>query len=231
MAGLFRTALIVLALGAAPARAEDVPTEWDGLVKVNSRNFDAVYLAPGVNFASYTKVMIDPTEAAFHRNWQRNYNSSVVGLEGRITDGDARRALELVQSGFQEEFREAYVAAGYQVVTEPGADVLRLRTAVLNIRVTAPDQMTAARTRTFAEDTGEATLVIEARDSMSNALLGRSVDRRLIGGNSAVLWRNRASNRADFSRVFRSWAEKSAQALAALRATPAPAATTPPTGQ
>ncbi len=155
MAGLLRTALIVLALSTAAHRAEDVPTEWDGLVKVNSRNFDAVYLAPGVNFASYTKVMIDPTEAAFHRNWQRNYNSSVVGLEGRITDGDARRALELVQSGFQEEFREAYVAAGYQVVTEPGADVLRLRTAVLNIQVTAPDQMTAARTRTFAEDTAK----------------------------------------------------------------------------
>jgi hypothetical protein len=179
----------------------------------------------------YTKVMIDPTEAAFHRDWIRDYNSTSIGLQGRISDADARRALELVQSGFQEEFRDAYVAAGYEVVASPAPDVLRLRTAVLNIRVTAPDQMEAARTRSFAEDAGEATLVLEARDSMSNALLGRAVDRRLAGGNSQVLWRTRASNRSDFRRVFRIWAERSAQALGALRATPAAAAAAASSGQ
>lgn len=220
-----------MAMGAAPAFAQDSSTEWDGLVRVNSTNFDAVYLAPGADFSGYTKVMIDPTEAAFHRDWIRDYNRDVRGVDGRISDSDAARALELVQSGFEDEFRDAYTRAGYQVVTSPGPDVMRLRTAVLNIRVTAPDQMRAARTRTYAEDAGEATIVIEARDSLSNALLGRGVDRQVAGDRSTITWRSSSRNRADFRDVFERWAEASAEALGRLRATPAPpAAAAAPTG-
>jgi hypothetical protein len=62
---------------------------------------------------------------------------------------------------------------------------------------------------------------------MSGALLGRGVDRREAGDRAFVVQRTRATNRADFERMFRTWAQMSAQALSALRATSAPAGETP----
>lgn len=207
---------IALALSASAARAQP-QTEWDGLALQPSTQFGAVYLAPGADFRGYTKIMIDPPEAAFRRDWQRNYNSTQRGLSGRISDNEAREALDLFKTGFGEIFRDAYARAGYQIVATPGPDVLRLRTAVLNIEVGAPDQMSSGRSRTYSEDVGQATLLLEARDSMSNALLGRAVDQHMIS-DSYVLQRSRVTNRTDFERLFRSWAQMSVEGLATLRA-------------
>ncbi|MNC91362.1 hypothetical protein D3C83_76100 [compost metagenome] len=77
--------------------------------------------------------------------------------------------------------------------------------------------MAIGRTRTFSEEAGAGTLVIEVRDSVTNALLGRAVERRLAGDNGPWL-RTAASNRADFDRLFRSWAEASANGLVELKA-------------
>ena len=63
------SALLVPSTGMAKA-----PSTWDGLVLTKSKHFDLVYLQPGADFRGYTKVMIDPTEVAFQKNWQRDYN-------------------------------------------------------------------------------------------------------------------------------------------------------------
>jgi hypothetical protein len=202
-------------LAVAPLAAQD-PSALEGLVKVRSQRADAVYLLPNVDFRSYTKVMLDPTEVAFRRNFVRNYNRT-ARTGGRISDEEAADAMERVRSGFGEIFAEAYRRAGYQVVTQPGADVLRLRTGVLNLYVNAPDQPTAGRVRSYSIEAGEATLVIEARDSMSNALLGRAFDRRLAGENAPAL-RTSVSNRADFEQMFHYWARASVRGLDELKA-------------
>lgn len=224
MRSAFKAAVFALVLGGSSALAQQTPQEWDGLVRVDSRFYDVVYLAPGADFGPYTKVMLDATEVAFKRNWQRDYNNQARGLSNRISDEEAQEILAAAASGFQDVFAEQYRRAGYEVVTTPGPDVLRLRTAVIDLDVAAPDLMTPGRSRTYATEAGEATIVLEARDSMSGAILGRAVDRRAAGDNSFVYRRTSVSNRADFSRMFRAWAEHSAEALARLRETPAPAA-------
>jgi len=224
-----RAAILALVLTSSTAFAQNAPTEWDGLVRVNSRNFDVVYLAPGADFSGYTKVMLDPTEVAFRRNWLRDFNRTAIGLNNRISDDEARRILESVQTGVQDVFAQAYRQGGFEVVTTPGPDVLRLRTAITDLDIAAPDTMTPGRRRTFGTEAGRATIVIEARDSMSGAILGWGVDRQTAGDNSFLVQRNRVTNRADFGRVFRRWADLSVQALNPLRQTPAPAA--PATGE
>ncbi|HEY9233428.1 MAG TPA: DUF3313 family protein [Phenylobacterium sp.] len=195
--------------------AEPAAASWDGLTRVQSRRMAEVDLLPGADFRGYTKVMLDPTEVAFRRNWQRDHNASA--LSGRITDADAQRILDAARTGFEEIFRTAYEQAGYQVVTEPGPDVLRMRTAVANLHVSAPDVRTAGRTRVFSRDAGSATVVIEARDSLSGALLGRAVDTRTAGDARPFL-RNSVTNRADFRSLFQTWARTSVEGLAELKA-------------
>lgn len=217
MLRFLKTAILGFAVLALPASGAKPPDTWDGLLKIKSKFFDVAYVAPGADFRSYSKVMIDPTEAAFRKDWQKRYNNSQVGLSMRISDEEAREALEKVQAGFQEVFAEAYTTAGYEVVTTPGPDVLRLRTAVFNIDVAAPEQTTASRSYSFSSEGGNASLMLEARDSMSGAILARAIDHRDIGDSGFMMRRTELSNRSDFMRAFKFWAKISADAFTNVR--------------
>jgi hypothetical protein len=59
---------IVLAPPALAAWWDSMPTTWDHLVRVESKNFGSVFVLPGADFRPYTKVMLDPTEVAFDKN-------------------------------------------------------------------------------------------------------------------------------------------------------------------
>jgi len=207
---------VALMIGVLPGAAAELPLTWDGLVAVKAKRLDAVWLAPDADFRDYTKVMLDPTEVALRKNWLRDYNQSASrGISNKITDADIQRAFETIRTKTGEVFAREYGAAGYQVVTAPGPDVLRVRTGVINVSVSAPDMMSA--TRTYSREAGEATLVMEARDAQSGALLGRAVDQRLAGDNTLMM-RNRVTNRADFTRLFTSWAKESVAGLNELKA-------------
>lgn len=182
------------------------PDNIEGLYKVHSKKFDTVYLLPGADFRPYTKVMFDTPEVAFKKNWQRDYNSNVVGTDRRISDQDAQKILDAARSGLTDVFSKTYTAGGYQVVTSPGPDVLRLKTSVVNLDVVAPDTLTAGRSRTFSREAGSATLVVEARDAQTGALMGVAVDTRDIGDSMPYV-RNSVTNRSDFSQAFQHWAK------------------------
>src|SRR5581483_7006252 len=89
-------ALTALAAGSATATlAAGPPPEWDGLTRVRSSKLRYVYLLPGADFSPFNKVMLDPTEIAFRRNWQRDFNSRTVrSLSGRITDADIEQMVD-----------------------------------------------------------------------------------------------------------------------------------------
>ncbi|MBB3892152.1 hypothetical protein GGQ61_002885 [Phenylobacterium haematophilum] len=210
-------ALCLLGSAAPQAFAAEPPASWDGLTNVKSKRFDAAYVLPGADFRGYTKVMLDPTDVAFRKNWLRDYNNEAMDLSQRISKEDAQKMLNAVSTGFEEVFTKAYNDAGYQVVTTPGPDVLRLRTGVANLYVTAPDRPTAGRSRTFSEDAGSATVVIEARDSETGALLGRAIDTREAGDTGPYM-RNSVTNRSDFTMLFKRWAKISLDAMAELKA-------------
>src|SRR4029453_12422444 len=122
--------------------------------------------------------MLDPTEVAFQKNWRRDYNSTAPGR--RISDQELQNAISKGVSSASDIFAEAWTKGGYQVVTAPGPDVLRVTTGVVNIDVNAPDRPSAGRSYSFSSEAGSATLFVEARDSMTGAILGRAVDPRIV---------------------------------------------------
>jgi hypothetical protein len=205
------------AAAAAPSLAAKPPASWDGLTRVKAKRLDSVYLLPEADFRGYTKVQLDPTEVAFRKNWLRDINDQTIGLSGRLSNDDAQKIASMARTGFEEIFTKAYNDAGYQVVTEPGPDVLRLRTAVVNLSIDAPERNYAGRSRTYSVQAGEATIILEARDSLTGALLGRAVDARAAGDNVRALDRNRVTNRADFEQLFRTWAKASVNGLGVLK--------------
>jgi hypothetical protein len=210
-------AAMLVAASPLLAQSQATETNWDGLVRVRSDKIELVYLAPEADFRPYTRVMLDPSEMAMEKNWLRDQRRESISLGGQVSERDVVRALDRGKEQFDKYFAEAYTKAGFTVATEPAADVLRVSAGVFDIDVVAPDVANAGRSRTYSEEAGAGTLVIEVRDSVTNALLGRAVERRIAGDNGPWI-RNAATNRNDFDQLFRRWAEASANGLTELKA-------------
>lgn len=217
MIGLKRLAACALLIAGA-AVADEASVSWDGLVEVRPKRMDAAFLLPGADFRPYTKLMVDPTQVAFSKDWMKSINDQKRDLSRKVTDADAARILESARANFDDIFREAFSKAGYEVVSTPGPDVMRVATGVVNLYLNAPDTMTPGRSRSYTANAGEATLVIEVRDSMTGALLGRAIDRRETRSSARLQLATSVSNTSDFRMLFRAWADIATQGLEELKA-------------
>ena len=202
-----------------PAGAAKPPENWDGLVRVQNKRVDLLYLRPQADVRPYTKILLDPPEIAFDKNWRRDYERSVPGRLGTLSDKDIRAAIDDGRQMLVDAYAAAFRKAGYEIVSAPDEDVLRLSIALLNVQIVAPDEMVAGRVDTYSEEAGRATLVLEVRDSLSGTLLGRAVDLQILD-NSIPMHRTRVTNRSDFDEQFRDWARISAEGLIALKSAP-----------
>ena len=80
------------------------------------------------------------------------------------------------------------------------------------------------RSRTYTMEAGEATLVMEVRDSLTNALLGRVIDRRETQSTGMMQLSSSVSNLSDFRLMFKSWAGITTKGMDELKAhSPVPA--------
>jgi hypothetical protein len=190
---------------------------WDGLVEVKPKRLDAAYLMPGADFRPYTKMMVDPVEVAFQKDWMKKHNQSATP-SNRLTQSDAERIAAKAREVFTEAFAEVFAERGLQIVTAPGADVLRIRPGVINLYITAPDTMSSGRSRTYSMEAGQATLFVELLDSTTGALLGRALDQRATRNTGTVSISNSVTNLSDFKALFKQWAEISVKGFEDLRA-------------
>jgi mannose/fructose/N-acetylgalactosamine-specific phosphotransferase system component IIB len=206
-------ALLALSSVAGPALAQ--ATEADGLVKVTPRKMEMAWLRPGADFRPYTKVMVDKTQVAFLPNWRKDYNlNAAVG--NWVSEAQANQIMAVAQTNFDQVFADAFKKAGYEVVTTTGPDVLRINSAILDLSVNAPLGGSTGQTN-WIISAGEAALIIEVRDSTTNALLGRVADRRetqYLGRQLATT----ATNIYDFRNLFGLWAGICVNALADVKA-------------
>jgi hypothetical protein len=203
-------AMLGVASGAS-GQASDSP---DGLVKVTPRRMELAWLRPGADFRPYTKVIVGPTQVAFYPNWLKDYNLN-ASLGNWLSQEQADKIMAAAQTNFDDIFRDAFRKAGYEVVTAPGPDVLRVNSAILDLMVNAPKGDTTGQT-TWIITAGQAALIVEVRDSTTNALLGRVADRRAtqdLGRQIATT----AVNLYDFRQLFALWAGICTNALGELK--------------
>ena len=199
--------LCVAVLGAAACAAEpQAPSEAvrEGLVAVQSRNLDELYLRPNADLAAYRKVLIDPVRAEIRGDWQKNLNytrnvSRWVGPE------DAQRIAADVASTLESTIAETYKARGYEIAAAPELGVLRLSARIADLYVNAPDRFSPWTVKTFTRDAGQATLLLEARDAVSDTLLARVVHHGIAREISRINMAGDVSNRFWFEALFRRW--------------------------
>jgi RNase P/RNase MRP subunit p29 len=212
-----------LALAASPALADKDPPPQvspDGLHLTKSTKNRVVYVKPGATFSQFSRLAILDPLVEFEKDWQKDYNRSRTGLEGRVSDEDVEKMKERLAAEFKKVFvAELQGKGGYEVVNVAGPDVLVLRPALINVEVNAPDVMTAGIEHTVVRSAGQMTLYLELWDSASNTLLARVMDAQADSDSMAQVGGS-VTNKAAADRILRDWAGELRERLDEVRAKP-----------
>ena len=187
---------------------EDV--SHDGLTRVDRTIMDAVWARQDVDLSGVTAVRFIGLGVEY-RNVDGPYSgragtSSSVARRGQseFQLDEATRALfeEEIRGAFMEEIQRSSV---FQVTDEPGPNVIDVHLGLLDVVSRVPPD-TVGRSRVFIDSVGEATLVLEIRDSISNTTLARAVDRR-AAQNFTMQESTPPRNRAEVRRLGRRWGQ------------------------
>ena len=195
------------ALATPPAvvvAAEEPPKEWDGLVRVKSKQLDHLYKLPEADFSVYKRVRLDPIEVEFDKNWKPNEHERSPSR--RLTNEDIEKIKRALAEEFRKVFTEELTENGYPVVNENGDDVMRVSAAIVNLYITAPEKMSAGRSRTYTTNAGHMTLIAELRDSVTGKLMARAVDTARGRDTGAFMMTNSVTNMSSARTALSMWA-------------------------
>jgi hypothetical protein len=145
---------------------------FDGLVRVKNPGFSAAWVREDFDLSGYSKVMLEGAGIEY----QPMASVGSVRQQFPLSETAIRRIGEIMERAFRTEMARS---TRFQLTEQPGPDVLLLWGGLLNVVSYVPPERTG-RDDVFLRRLGEATLVIELRDSESRATLARIMDRRAL---------------------------------------------------
>lgn len=217
------TAVSIIAAGcaSAPPSIDTSPTAevtFDGLHEVRNSRADKAWARPGVDFSGYSKIMLQSAGVEYRPGGEagRTYAARARGGPYEVTTAQKARLEATVREIFLEELQRS---DRFELVTEAGPDVLLIRGALLDVVSYVPPDNIPGRVDVYLRSVGEATLVVEIRDSITEAILARVVDRDAAEDMSGTfIESNRVTNRAEVRRLVRRWARSLRESLETVTA-------------
>lgn len=175
------------------------------LHKVDNAKVGLAYVDPNADFSQYTRIILDPLEVDKVTIVQPSRSTANRRNEWVLTDKD-KAAL---QKSYAEVFvRELEETGDYQIVTEPGADVLRITASLLGIAPSAAKDDNKSRgvgrTRVYSANSGSMAIAFGFSDSQSGEILGIVKDTR--SGSPTWGVNNSVTNMSDVRFMFGRWA-------------------------
>ena len=199
---------IFLLMGCAtnsPKMQEGPLAEWtfDGLVRVDNTKLDKVWVKPDINLADYDSIMLQSVEV--HYRAVRNPGSDRLYPRDTeffpLTDQQKAGVVEILSKAFKDEMAKC---KSYTLTDTPGPNTLAVRGELLDVVSRTPPEV--GFRDVYLSSFGEATLVIELRDSVSDEIFARAVDRRAAESFGELVKADSISARMEVSRLATSWA-------------------------
>ena len=201
------SALLVGCAGSAPTIDTSAEAEmtYDGLYPVKGGTADAAWARPDADISQYSKIMLQGVGIEYRPGGEtgRLHDLSRGDDYFELTDKQKSRFKELMRETFLDELSKS---EHFTIVSEAGPDVLLIRGGLIDVVSFVPPEP-VGRSEIYLRSLGEATLVLEIRDSVSEAIIARAVDRRAaedMGGR--LMQSNRAMNSSEVRSMARSWA-------------------------
>jgi hypothetical protein len=179
-------------------RAEVTP---DGLHRVQSFRVDLAYLRPGASFVGYRRVLIAPVSIAYATRPRPGGRRGNFPLEA----SEMERMRLTFQEVLEAEFAEH---SPFELVTEPGPDVLLVTAGIVDLVVNTPPRDSEGRGDVLVAVTGAMTGILDVADSETGMPLARVADRQVLepAGPGARLRVGGPSEWQAIRLTFRRWA-------------------------
>ncbi len=209
-------AVVLVACTTAPPTIQtgpDAELSFDGLHKVDNSQADVAWARPDFDISGYTKIW--PVGAGIeYRQVKDRGRSTMARSQGGpyfIDDKSRAKFEELVSEIFREELQKL---ERYELVDGPGPDVLMVRGGLLDVVSYVPPEPIGGRSYVFLSSVGEATLVLELRDSETGTILARSVDRRAAENPGGTMqYSSTVRSASEARRLIRRWATRLREGL------------------
>lgn len=179
---IVRSAILVIAAAVGLSACAPQPSEplsapaatADSLYRVASQYFDAAFVREGADFSRYRQVIIHEPELAF-RTPDRSQQ------QFPLSEDQKQRFRDMLEAQFEAALAQSSVLSPG---TAPAGDAIDLHVRVEDILAVVPPRTVgqSGRGGIALRALGEATLVIEIRDSQSEEVLARVYDRRAVEG-------------------------------------------------
>ena len=194
----------------------DAELSFDGLVAIDNSVFQRAWIDPDIDLSVYDKIMPGGAEFEFRavRGTAGTSSRASSRNEFPISDEGQQRLIDTVSEIFKEELSNSQY---FTITDTPGDDVLVVKGALLDIVSRVPPER-VGRSDVFLSSVGEATLVLELRDSVSGETIYRAADRRAaeaaggrgIRANTVTTWN-------EVRRLARRWATRLRDGLDSTR--------------
>ncbi len=211
MRGTVILCFAALGLGACATPAptidmsEDAELSFDGMRPILNSRAAKAWAKPGLDLTVYTKIKLQGAGIEYRPGGQsgRTMSSRSRGGPFEMTEDQKARFQSIAVEVALEELGKS---ERFTLVDEVGPEVLIVRVALLDVVSFVPPQ-TAGRSEVFLSSVGEATLVLELRDSITDAILARAMDRRAAGDRSGTMMSrsNSVTNTTEVRRLMRRW--------------------------
>lgn len=184
----------------------DAEVSFDGLSKVDGVRADELWVKADVDLTPFTKVMLVGTGIEYRPGGETSRSSFARSSSGpyEVSEDQKARLAAVVAEIFVEEVGKSQ---RFELVGEPGPDVLLVKGRLMDVISYVPPEPSSVRSDIFIRSVGEATLVLEVRDSVTEAILARAIDRRAAERpGQTMMESNRPNNTAEVRRMVRRWA-------------------------
>ena len=168
--------------GAQPAveTGPDAEVTADGLLRVDPSIMGDAWVRPGVDLSRYARMFLMPTAVLFRELPERRYSARAMANATEFPVSDMRKAR--LRELFGESFHEAVSGVrSYELSYELGRDVLMIHGFLIDVISGVPPENTTSLAGSVRW-AWEADIVLVLRDSMSDEVLARTVERQRISG-------------------------------------------------
>ena len=194
-------------------KGPDAETTFDGLVRIDNSAFDRAWIDPDVDLKSYSKIIPGKAEFEF-RAVKKSATRMTMRPSGQtefwIDEKNRNKLVDTVTEVFGEELARS---KHFTITDEPGPDALVVTGGLLDIVSQVPPEF-AGRSEIYLTSLGEATLVLELRDSLSGETIYRAVERsRIERPGRQMMEANKVTTWAEVRRWARRWAARLTEGL------------------
>ncbi|MCG8591603.1 MAG: DUF3313 domain-containing protein [Proteobacteria bacterium] len=202
-------------------RGPDAEVTFDGLHRVDDSRAQYAWMKPDIDLSAYDAVRLELAEVEY-RAVRPHRNIGVSTGPGRqdypMDERQKRRLVDIVTEVFRSELERS---EHFALTEAPGPRVLSLRASLLDVVSHVPPEP-RGRGDVFVRSVGEATLVLELRDSESGEIFARSIDRRSAERMGQLTLSSPPTNAVEVRRAASIWARALRESLDRLHGTAAP---------